>query len=141
MPSNSSCRAMNVGPLTFQCACLVCVWRSMQSASRALSSSTTLTRVASGMSFFVLNMVRLLMQVLKNSWASPTTLSSSVRRHGDPQRRTDALVFPADDGVVGAVRFQVDVVIVGALEQPANAISIPADQHGIAEADVHVAGQ
>src|SRR5215831_1647410 len=60
MLSNSSCRAMKFGPLTFQWACLVCVCRSMQSASRALSSTTALTRVASGRSFFVLNMASLL---------------------------------------------------------------------------------
>src|SRR5690242_11441680 len=52
---------MKFGPLTFQWACLVCVWRSMQSASRAFSSSTALTRVASGRSFLVLNMARLLL--------------------------------------------------------------------------------
>ena len=51
---------MKVGPLTFQCACLVCVCRSMASASRAFSSATALTRVASGRSFFVLNMANLL---------------------------------------------------------------------------------
>src|SRR5262245_52802328 len=51
---------MKVGPLMFQWACLVCVCRSMQSASRALSNSTTLARVASARSFFVLNMTRLL---------------------------------------------------------------------------------
>ena len=34
--SNSSCRPMKCGPLTFQWACLVCVCRSLQSASRAL---------------------------------------------------------------------------------------------------------
>src|SRR5262249_30873699 len=60
--SKSSCRAMKVGPLTFQCACLVCVCRSMQSASRALSNSITLARVPSARSFFVLNMKRLLSQ-------------------------------------------------------------------------------
>ena len=41
----------------------------MQSASRALSSSITLTRVVSGMSFFVLNMVRLLVRALENQIA------------------------------------------------------------------------
>src|SRR5947209_19631458 len=46
---------MKLGPLTFQWACLACVCRSLQSASRALSSSTALTRVASGKSFLVLN--------------------------------------------------------------------------------------
>src|SRR5262245_37796868 len=51
---------MKCGPLTFQCACLVCVCRSMQSASRALSNSTALTRIDSDRSFFVLNMARLL---------------------------------------------------------------------------------
>src|SRR5215831_8343868 len=51
---------MKIGPLTFQWACLVCVCRSMQSASRALSNSTTLARVSSARSFFVLNMTRLL---------------------------------------------------------------------------------
>src|SRR5205807_2873787 len=48
---------MKLGPLTFQWACLVCVCRSMQSARRAMSSSTALTRVASERPFFVLNMV------------------------------------------------------------------------------------
>src|SRR5437762_8683329 len=51
---------MKFGPLTFQWACLVCVCRSVQSASRALSNSTTLPRVASGRSFFVLNISGLL---------------------------------------------------------------------------------
>src|SRR5262249_35825209 len=47
---------MKFGPLTFQWACLICVCRSLQSASRALSSSIALTRVASDKSFLVLNM-------------------------------------------------------------------------------------
>src|SRR4051812_20190994 len=64
---------MKFGPLTFQCACLVCVCRSMQSASRALSSSTTLTRVASGRSFFVLNMVNLLNEARENLLGTSTT--------------------------------------------------------------------
>src|SRR5262245_15228450 len=51
---------MKFGPLTFQWACLVCVCRSMQSASRALSNSIALTRMASGRSFLVVNMARLL---------------------------------------------------------------------------------
>src|SRR6516162_10389358 len=78
MPSNSSCSAMKFGPLTFQWACLVCVWRSMQSASRALSSSTTLTRVASGMSFFVLYIARLLIHVLENRWLTPHYLTGKL---------------------------------------------------------------
>jgi len=44
---------MKLGPLTFQWACLHWVWRSMQSASRAFSSSATLARVAAGRSFLV----------------------------------------------------------------------------------------
>src|SRR5215470_7235584 len=51
---------MKFGPLTFQCACLHCVCRSMQSASRALSSSTALARVPSDRPFFVLNIASLL---------------------------------------------------------------------------------
>src|SRR5947208_9799414 len=51
--SNSLCRAMKSGPLTFQCACLHCVCSSLASASRALSSSTSLTRADSGRSFLV----------------------------------------------------------------------------------------
>src|SRR5262249_26682339 len=71
---------MKFGPLTFQCACLVCVCRSMQSASRALSNSTTLTRVASGMSFFVLNMLRLLVRALANGLITPVTVMRSRSR-------------------------------------------------------------
>ena len=44
---------MNVGPFTFQWACLHCVCRSMHSASRWLSSPTASRRLASGRSFFV----------------------------------------------------------------------------------------
>src|SRR5437763_6025803 len=55
---------MKFGPLTFQCACLICVCRSMQSASRALSRSTTLARVASDRSFFVLNILDLLIEAV-----------------------------------------------------------------------------
>src|SRR5216684_2200248 len=51
--SNSSWRAMKCGPFTFQCACFVCVCRSMASASRALHRSIICRRVASGRSFFV----------------------------------------------------------------------------------------
>src|SRR5262249_4977848 len=51
---------MKFGPLTFQWACLTWVCRSLQSASRALSSSIPLTRVVSGRSFLVLNVARLL---------------------------------------------------------------------------------
>src|SRR5262245_14751811 len=40
-------------------------------ADRALSNSITLTRVASGMSFFVLNMLRLLVRVLENGLIAP----------------------------------------------------------------------
>src|SRR6516225_4911814 len=58
--SNSRCRLMNFGPLTFQWACLTGVCKSLQSPSRALSSSIALTRVASGRSFLVLNMAMLL---------------------------------------------------------------------------------
>src|SRR5262249_42651084 len=58
--SNSSCRAMNVVPLTFQWACLHCVCRSMQSANRALRSSIALARVPSDRPFFVLNIESLL---------------------------------------------------------------------------------
>src|SRR5579883_1990615 len=48
---------MKLGPLTFQCACLSCVCRSIASASRASSSSTSFVRLACGRSFFVGNMV------------------------------------------------------------------------------------
>src|SRR5712692_757896 len=51
--SNSSCKAMKCGPFTFQCACLICVCKSMASASRALHSSIIFRRVVSGRSFFV----------------------------------------------------------------------------------------
>src|SRR2546422_962409 len=51
--SNNLCSAMNVGPFTFQWACLHCVCRSMQSASRWLSRATASPRAASGRSFFV----------------------------------------------------------------------------------------
>src|SRR6516165_1404814 len=54
---------MKFGPLTFQWACLTCVCRSLQSASRALSSSIALMRLASGRSFLVLNMARPLFHV------------------------------------------------------------------------------
>src|SRR5262249_18440003 len=54
---------MKFGPLTFQCACLVCVWRSMASASRAFSSSMALPRIVSDRSFFVLNISGLLVGV------------------------------------------------------------------------------
>src|SRR5438094_6450376 len=47
---------MKVGPLTFQCACLSCVCRSVASASRASRSSMTFARVVSGRSFRVLCM-------------------------------------------------------------------------------------
>src|SRR5947209_3233504 len=82
---------MKCGPLTFQCACLVCVWRSMQSASRALSSSTALTRVASGRSFFVLNMSRLLVRALKNGSLTPAALPGSCRTGQPGQAVVQAL--------------------------------------------------
>src|SRR5215213_7479862 len=44
---------MKLGPLTFQCACLHWVWRSMQSASRRLSKSATRARASAGISFLV----------------------------------------------------------------------------------------
>src|SRR5438552_4349713 len=44
---------MNCGPLTFQCACLACVCRSIASASRLLSRSLTWLRTFSGRSFMV----------------------------------------------------------------------------------------
>src|SRR5262249_36472249 len=70
---------MKLGPLTFQWACFVCVCRSMQSASRALRSSTALTRVASGRSFLVLNMVRLLVHAVKNRLITPGGLTPDPR--------------------------------------------------------------
>src|SRR5436305_756216 len=63
---------MKLGPLTFQWACLVCVCRSMQSARRAISSSTALTRAASERPFFVLNMVGLQVEgisSIRQRWA------------------------------------------------------------------------
>jgi hypothetical protein len=52
----SSCRAMNVA-LTFQCACLSCVRKSVASASRASRTSKIFDRVASGRSFRVLYII------------------------------------------------------------------------------------
>src|SRR5262252_6744725 len=54
--SNSSCRAMKLGPLTFQWASLLCAPRSMASASRAFSSSVTSIRTLAGKSLRVSNM-------------------------------------------------------------------------------------
>src|SRR5207249_904809 len=50
-------RAMNSGPLTFQCACFACSMRSMLSARRAFSGVAILVRVGSGRSFLVFAMV------------------------------------------------------------------------------------
>src|SRR5690606_11111100 len=47
---------MKLGPLTFQCACFICVARSTASASRACSRLTAALRVLSGISIFVLYM-------------------------------------------------------------------------------------
>src|SRR5262245_37397960 len=44
---------MKLGPLTFQWACFICVCRSMASASLAFNSSTSLMRVCSARSIFV----------------------------------------------------------------------------------------
>src|SRR5437899_12781833 len=57
--SNSSCSAMKLGPLTFQCACLACVTRSTASDRRSWRRLATCTRTFSGMSFFVLYMLDL----------------------------------------------------------------------------------
>src|ERR1700722_13751901 len=52
--SNSSCRAMKFGPLTFQWACLTWLCKSMASANRSLSMRMTLRRVFSDRSILVL---------------------------------------------------------------------------------------
>src|SRR5947209_8440963 len=76
---------MKLGPLTFQCACLVCVCRSMASASRAFSSSIALTRVASGTSFFVLNISGLLVEGFEGVF--PTGSSREDRLVAKPDGR------------------------------------------------------
>src|SRR5882672_7317190 len=59
---------MKWGPLTFQWACLVCVCKSMASANLALSSSIALPRIVSDRSFFVLNMLGLLVEAFEWIW-------------------------------------------------------------------------
>ena len=55
--SKSSWRAMKLGPLTFQCACLVCSIRSVASARRSARVAMTFERIFEGKSFFVRCMV------------------------------------------------------------------------------------
>src|SRR6516164_9394971 len=62
-----------------------------------------------------------------------------MRRHANPQRGAGPSVFLADEGVIGVLRFQVYIVVVGPLEEAASPISVSADEHGVTEADVHVA--
>src|SRR5262245_41201800 len=70
---------MNCGPLTFQCACLHCVCRSIASARRALRIAMTFVRVASDMMLFLVGYM-----------ASLLLSANSGRSECLPSRRSQA---------------------------------------------------
>src|SRR5262245_8167256 len=98
---------MKFGPLTFQCACLVCVWRSMASASRALSSSMALPRMVSDRSFFVLNIARLLVGVSRIAISLCRCCSAGQR----PEDRVQSFNFLVTVGNVVKLGEEVERVV------------------------------